>query len=442
MNTVLNSDYLDWPSLPQLLPVSIPGVQTKRDDFLIDIDQSSLVERITRYFDPKLSYEEFSTLYPEAVQQTKRYDPRDTRVTLIKRGLLPKNVVRYCYRAFDNRWVYWEPQTKLLGEKSPDFFPNALPGNLWLEAREKQTQEEFDRGTVSSVLADNFGNGFSTFFPRQLDDGHGELTRFNVPQSLVTFLADRDLPLETIFSHVVAIMHSPAYRAENRDALRMTWPRIPLPESSSRLRASAICGNRLSPLLDVEVAAPRVTTGNLRPLMPVLAVATTVAGKQMDSKVRSISAGWGRKQKSKAGMIVMPGRECVTNREYSDAELAATKNEAAELGITLNSALKILGGRTYDVYLNADAYWANVPERVWNYTLGGYQVIKKWLSYRELSVLNRPLTIDEIAYVSEMARRIAAILLMAPELDANYVAAKADALDWNKTPASKVKVPA
>lgn len=173
--------------------------------------------------------------------------------------------------------------------------------------------------------------------------------------------------------------------------------------------------------------------------MPVLAVATTVAGKQMDSKVRSISAGWGRKQKSKAGMIVMPGRECVTNREYSDAELAATKNEAAELGITLNSALKILGGRTYDVYLNADAYWANVPERVWNYTLGGYQVIKKWLSYRELSVLNRPLTIDEIAYVSEMARRIAAILLMAPELDANYVAAKADALDWNKLQQVKSK---
>jgi hypothetical protein len=31
----------------------------------------------------------------------------------------------------------------------------------------------------------------------------------------------------------------------------------------------------------------------------------------------------------------------------------------------------------------------NVPPRVWDYTLGGYQVIKKWLNYREQSVLGR-----------------------------------------------------
>jgi hypothetical protein len=28
-----------------------------------------------------------------------------------------------------------------------------------------------------------------------------------------------------------------------------------------------------------------------------------------------------------------------------------------------------------------------VPEPVWNYTLGGYQVLKKWLSYRESALL-------------------------------------------------------
>ena len=35
--------------------------------------------------------------------------------------------------------------------------------------------------------------------------------------------------------------------------------------------------------------------------------------------------------------------------------------------------------------LNESAYWRNVPEKVWDYTIGGYQVIKKWLSYREQS---------------------------------------------------------
>ena len=36
------------------------------------------------------------------------------------------------------------------------------------------------------------------------------------------------------------------------------------------------------------------------------------------------------------------------------------------------------------------------------------------LSYREQDVLGRPLKPDETAYVSEMVRRIAAILLMGP----------------------------
>jgi hypothetical protein len=38
---------------------------------------------------------------------------------------------------------------------------------------------------------------------------------------------------------------------------------------------------------------------------------------------------------------------------------------------------------TRDIHLNADAFWSNVPARVWEYTLGGCQVMKKWLFYRE-----------------------------------------------------------
>ena len=83
-----------------------------------------------------------------------------------------------------------------------------------------------------------------------------------------------------------------------------------------------------------------------------------------------------------------------------------------------------------NVHLSADVWWSNVPEKVWSYTLGGYQVVKKWLSYRERSVLGRDLTADEVAYVSEMVRRIVAILLMGPALDANYAACKASAIPW------------
>jgi hypothetical protein len=94
------------------------------------------------------------------------------------------------------------------------------------------------------------------------------------------------------------------------------------------------------------------------------------------------------------------------------------------------TGLEPLGPDTLDIYLNDPAYWRNVPRRVWDYTLGGYQVLKKWLSYRERSILGRPLTVDEVGHVTATARRIAALLLLGPELDANYARIKANPYPW------------
>jgi hypothetical protein len=73
---------------------------------------------------------------------------------------------------------------------------------------------------------------------------------------------------------------------------------------------------------------------------------------------------------------------------------------------------------------------SDVPERVWLYTMGGYQVLKKWLSYREAALLGRPLKPEEAGYFRDVARRIAAILLLGPQLDANYEAIRDNAIVW------------
>ena len=64
-----------------------------------------------------------------------------------------------------------------------------------------------------------------------------------------------------------------------------------------------------------------------------------------------------------------------------------------------------LGETTFDVYLNDRAYWRNVPAAVWNYKLGGYQVLKKWLSYRERPILARPLLPEEVQHFTDTTRR-------------------------------------
>jgi hypothetical protein len=76
-----------------------------------------------------------------------------------------------------------------------------------------------------------------------------------------------------------------------------------------------------------------------------------------------------------------------------------------------------------DVYLNDAVCWSNVPRDVWAMTIGGYPVVKKWLSYREHKVLGRALREDELTYVTQVVRRLKALLMMGDALDANYRAA-------------------
>jgi hypothetical protein len=76
------------------------------------------------------------------------------------------------------------------------------------------------------------------------------------------------------------------------------------------------------------------------------------------------------------------------------------------------------------------ANWRNIPARVWGYYIGGYQIIQRWLSYREQPLLGRPLTPDEVEEVTHMARRLAAIVLMEPALNANYQDSKASLHPW------------
>jgi hypothetical protein len=230
---------------------------------------------------------------------------------------------------------------------------------------------------------------------------------------------------EVLWMHALAIGHSPTYLEENADGIRQDWPRIPLTDSKELLLASAGLGKQVAALLDTETSyetaisalfsGPNAPVGT--PTLQSIAAFTLPKGMTLDeAKHFAVTAGWGHAGKEG---VTMPGKGKIIDRDYTEKERAS----AAE-------AIKLLGEHTCDVYLNEFAHWSNIPLGVWEYTIGGYQVMKKWLSYREETLLRRPLTKEEVRYVQEMARRIAAILLLVPALDANYQNVKAHTFPW------------
>ena len=411
----VNRGWSEWPSLPDLFPTSLPGVKTNRDSFLFDIDLDRLKERISDYFDAELSHDEIARRTPVAVRRTSSITsaPRTVRaVRLARGGPEESSFVRCVFRPFDNRWLYWESDSGLLARPSPSFEPNVFEGNMFVEARQRESNQRFVRGTLVRHLASDFGNGLSNFFPMWLRDeglgldGGGEQRRPNLSPVAQAYLDRLGMGVEDLFHHALAVLHDPSYREDNAGALRMEWPRIPLPGwpegealgATDELAASAARGRELARLLDPETPVLGVTTGVLRPELAVIAVPATDDGHNMTGEDFAVTAGWGH---FGTGDAVMPGQGHAEERSYAESECGS-----------LGDSVGTLGGTTVDVHLNDTARWSNVPAAVWNYRLGGYQVLKKWLSYRESKVLGRALLPEEVQHFTDTARRIAAILLL------------------------------
>jgi Type ISP C-terminal specificity domain len=159
--------------------------------------------------------------------------------------------------------------------------------------------------------------------------------------------------------------------------------------------------------------------GKVQSELRPLGIASKLGGGQHSGDAFVVTARWGSAGKAS---VTMPGNGKTVQRAFS-------ADESGALGAT---GVRLLGPDTLDVFLNDSAHWRNVPRRVWDYTLGGYQVLKKWLSYREQAILGRALTVDEVAYITQVIRRIAALILLGPDLDANYLRIKENTYEWPK----------
>ena len=171
--------------------------------------------------------------------------------------------------------------------------------------------------------------------------------RPNLSQNAETYLERIGAGVEDLLHHVFAVLHDPATRGQ-------------------------------------ELAAPR-------PEIAEIAVPSSMDSGNMAGDDFAVTARWGH---FGSGQAVMPNQGKVVERPY-------TPEERDAMGDTVST----LGETTYDIYPNERVYWCNVPANVWRYELGGYQVLKMWLSYRESKVLGRSLLPDDVQHFAETSRR-------------------------------------
>ena len=155
--------------------------------------------------------------------------------------------------------------------------------------------------------------------------------------------------MEDLFHHALAVLHDPAYREANAGALRMEWPRIPLPgwpdgdapDAAGELLASRHAGPGAG-----RAAGPGDAGGGRdhRDAAPGAGGHRRAVHRRRTQHDRRRLRADRRVGPLRHGDAVMPGQGRAVERAYTAAEREA-----------LGDAVGVLGDVTVDVHLNDNA---------------------------------------------------------------------------------------
>ena len=256
--------------------------------------------------------------------------PEEVRSIRLATKPTDAGIVRFLYRPFDLRWLYWERESGLLVRPGPEYRPQVCPGNMWLGAAQhlRKGQGEVQTPFTTHLSSLHVIERGAKMFPAWIKRGglHGPNRHPNLTSEAQSYLDRLNLGVEDLFHHTLATLHDPGYRKANAGGLRLDWPRIPLPGwpdgdkegAAGELTQSAARGRELARLLDPDTPAPGVTDGALRPEFAALAVPATTDGGNMSGSDFALTAGWGH---FGSGDAVMPGSGRAVPRTFTRTEL-------------------------------------------------------------------------------------------------------------------------
>ncbi|MCZ8040016.1 MAG: N-6 DNA methylase [Microcystis sp. LE17-20A] len=438
----VSSHYLAWPKLTDLckiMPFNGP-VERRGNSLIVYKTDRNQLELIELYLDPNKTDQEIEAIAPRWMKSSGEFKAEKSRKAKLRDNVSykPDKIIPYPFKPFDIRLAYLDSEIQpLFSRPSPELLAQKeIILNSFLISRDTADKSPEGSPFYFSKLVCDYDciSGHARHFPILLKPESKQKTQkyskqlFNTQEFIDTTLTanlseksrqylnelginNLDENIENaslIWLHSLAIGYSPLYLGENADGIRQDFPRIPLPNSQELLIKSAQLGQLIASLLDTENPVIGVTKKPTPALQKIALISCTDGGNlNPDKGDLIINLGWGHGGKNG---VTMPGKGKAIARQYTTAEMSVISPEMR----------KLLGTTTYDIYLNDRAYWQNIPAQVWEYTIGGYQVIKKWLSYREEKLLGRGLTIAEVQEVSEMTRRITAIILLESDLDDNY----------------------
>jgi hypothetical protein len=388
-NEDAGGQYRAYTPIDDIFPVNLTGIVTARDELCIDFKERVLLTKVRPLLDRNNSDDYIRTylasLLGRSPERVENYAWRiaAARASLQKVDNIATLVTPLLYRPFDIRKIFYHPA--IVWRCRQEVMHHMLAGDnlaMLLPKRVEQAgtwQHAFALNTISDHVAVSLKT-VDYHFPLYLypTTGHDDLfahyetsdRKPNINAVIITELTTnygKTPTPEAIFYYIYAVLYAPAYRTKYAEFLKMDFPCIPFTADANLFRKLSAMGEKL-------VALHLLKSPDLDP------PACRFEGE---------------------------GDECVGKDRKNGLRYDAAKQR---------------------VYINATQHFAPVPEAVWAYQVGGYQVCEKWLKDRK----EHRLELDDIRTYCWIVTAIGLTLELQQQIDVIYPEIEIDTIPMSQ----------
>lgn len=351
--------------LPEIMPKRSLAVVTGRDAFVIDHSESDLIKRMTEFASSSGTDSDLDKQF--GLNSSTWWSSSKARHEMPPTNQIAKFVRTLSYRPFDQRYCFYH--SSVFESLRRPVMQHVDPGmkNILLITTRMTKGEPFSHAFVSDGLTEAIGLSSKTsnsayVFPLFIyhDDESSLFGRDKQCNFSTEFRAKAEEAIgfsptpESLLGYIYSILYSNQYRTRFSEFLKGDFPRLPLTGSLELFRALAQLGSEL-------VAVHLLESSALDQPVTEYVGATRAVGKvgYSDETVWIDACG--------SGKNIKPGSN---------------------------------GFR-------------GVPEAVWNFHIGGYQVCEKWLKDRK----GRVLSDEDIAHYHKIVVALSETIRLMAEID-------------------------
>lgn len=376
------TEYSKTWSIRDIFSKTNVGFVTARDKFVIDINQDDLMNRISNFRNLNIANDIF--IDSHNLKNTSSWNLTSARKHMSDCQEWEKDLTTCSYRPFDTRFIYY---SKLLLDRPVyQIMHHMEKGNIGLISARSNKSSNMDHFFITKYIMETKCGESTTqsnIFPLYLYPDKQQQTLDNSSWSLgkddripnlnrefvndfqtklgLRFVSDGhgDLNItfgpEDVLDYIYAVFHSPTYRKQYVEFLKVDFPRVPVTSNVEIFRRLCILGKELVSLHLLE--SPKLNVSRSLTRYPITG----------DNLV----------EKGFPKFVV-----------YEE-------------------------GKPGYVYINKTQYLEGIPQDVWEFHVGGYQVCEKWLKDRR----GRKLSYDDLTHYQKVIGALKETIHLMEEID-------------------------